>query len=339
MKQLFWTLLSKDLNLGVIISKSMASNQFRILGHVCTIMSVLTGTVYSIHQWLQLGSIKDPFFVGMIMANTLIIGQFLNYTIKFFDVEIENGNLKDHKTLLKNSRKDIFHLFPSILTGIGIALIFFFCTYLWADIWMEHSAIKFSHCTFLFASNLMTGIAIYCYVIYLKLSFKLSANVTIGLYDRSCPLALFLIRLNKFLTLAASLTCTIALLSLTNSVYQVNSVLYSFIGWIALVVISVFVIPLTGISRKVREIKTKNLQRLSKMIEEKYEELLLKISRNEKFDDVGDALKELSKTYKDVHRIKVFPPIASAKSYQTAIFALFVTLIPAILDALLKILN
>ncbi|MEP0368400.1 MAG: hypothetical protein ABJD58_15620 [Cyclobacteriaceae bacterium] len=108
--------------------------------------------------------------------------------------------------------------------------------------------------------------------------------------------------------------------------------IYLFTIWIFLIALSVYIIPLTSISNIVKNIKVRHLQDLSKLIEENYKLMIQNIKDHKKYEHESDVLKDLSKTYKDINRIRVFPPIASSRSFGTALIALLITLIPTLIE-------
>ncbi|MEP5792777.1 MAG: hypothetical protein ABJ313_17700 [Cyclobacteriaceae bacterium] len=234
--------------------------------------------------------------------------------------------------ILSHSYNKVFHFGKSLLAGAIFGTLFFAITYYFANIWEEYPTLRLSHCLFLFVSNIMTGMAIFCFVGYMRASFHLGSKVKIGLFDRSCPLAIFLIQFNKILTITTSVSCAIPILSLIQSVYEMDLLIYLFTIWIFLIALSVYIIPLTSISNIVKNIKVRHLQDLSKLIEENYKLMIQNIKDHKKYEHESDVLKDLSKTYKDINRIRVFPPIASSRSFGTALIALLITLIPTLIE-------
>lgn len=313
------------------MNESKVLKSFKVIGLINIALSIISGIFYIVYQWFLIDDIVDPFFVGLIMGNTIIVSQSLVYMISFYSKRISKMN-KTNKKLLTASYFRIFNFYKSLLSGIAFGALFFLATYYFANIWEESDNLKISHCAFLLCSNIITGIAVFCFINYLRESFILGSKVEVGLFDRSCPLAIFLIQFNKILTITTSIACAIPLLSLIQSLYHLNMLTYLFSIWIILIVLSVYIIPLTSISNIVKGNKIEHLQDLSKLIEENYQLMIAKIKENKNYDKESEILKDLNKTYRDINRIRVFPPITSSRSFGTALIAILITLIPTLIE-------
>lgn len=310
---------------------------YKKIGTILIVCCILTGGFYSYIQWYYLAEVKDPFFTGILMASTTIAYQLLIHANGFFLKHAQNTKYKNRELLLE-TYKSVFAYKGCYGNGLLLGITFFFASYA-VQIWSSQVEIQLMHCVFLFFVNWMIGAGVYSIFIYLKKSFNLGSKVEIGLYDRSCPLAIFLIRFNKRITYSVSIISALSLLSLLFGLYSWDTSIHIFTVWTLLIVIASLFVPMMGISQKVSDNKFDQLQKVSRLIDNNYKIMISKIENGENYKTQLEVVSDLSKAHKEIGKIKVYPPIGNSKSFQTALVAILITLIPTLIDQLLKILN
>jgi hypothetical protein len=309
-------------------------------GRICVGASILVGLLYVIGQWLVTGDVRDPIFIGILMANGFALYTILLYFIDHFTSSAEaiSDSLSDRDVSFdaKNFIDDLFDRKRSVATGLVFGSLFLVAVLTILQVWEGYRSLRTLLGLFLFSTNFITGMAVYSLFIYYKKSLKLGNIADIDLWDRSCTVFKFLVDTNRYLILAVGYICFMAMISLLFSVFEFSFSLTLFSIWSLVVLITTFIVPLIPVSRRIRDLKKRHAEKLSVQRQIEYDRVRDRLASGSNLDTSKlDAIKMLQKEIKSV---RVFPPVG-AKSIETAIFITILTVLPSLVDFVLKLLE
>jgi hypothetical protein len=294
---------------------------------------VLLASYYVVSQLMHFEEVKDPLFIGILLAAALItirFGLVIRREISKIDAEIKQKS--DLNLLFPNIEHSTFNNRGCFLTGILFVGLFSVSAFFMQP-WPENSQLKLALISFIGAVNFITGMAVYSILVHIFNSMKIGKSIEIMLWDRTCPLLLALINTNNLLVKAVSLIASLSVISLIFSVFKVDGFIYGFTIYVGISLVSVFVLPMMPITNKIRDLKLNHMSQISSKLQKEYDYILNSSPENKKINSAN--FESLLSTYKSIKSVKAFPPVAE-KSFNTAVYATLLTMLPSTIDLIYK---
>lgn len=318
------------------LSDKITENPWRGTGLVFVTFSIISGLTYILMQWNLVQDVEDPFFVGILMANTYAIYKFTAFLKKHLilasksyesNIEYETGGHFDTSKFLN----DVFNPLRAFLFGFSFGLCFFLYSY-FISAWEQEKLLDVYLGVFMLCSNVVTGMGLYSLFVYFKYSIRIGECVDIDLWDRSNAAVMALVDTNRYVVMATAFVACIGTISIIFSKFKVDySTIFFSAGSICIIFLA-YVVPLIPITTKLREKKKKNLADIGEMIQSEYNDIMCNKNRAEIHLNQLEVLKQLHDMVKSV---RAFPPIGE-QSINTAISVTLLTLLPPLIDFLLS---
>lgn len=309
------------------------------VGWFSIVSGVLAAGVYLYEQYAVLGALRDPVFVGLILANTLTGFRFgLFFKSRLVDlidafnvVEHENADPIVRETALAQIFEDKLGLAFAVLFSAMIAVPVYLMVP-WAAFIDGQDAVHLTNlmAAFLFFANLMVGFGLFCLLRYWQLSARRIRKVKLTILNPSRPdLILFQLMTKMIVVLSATLSC-IAITSLVFSVFKLDemTVLFSIASFT--VVLAAYLVPIIPLSAIFRQTKFEELHKVETLIARHYD---AQVTRQTPMPDVD--LNALMTYRNEIRAIKTLPP-GGEFSIVTAGSVAFVTFLPALFELILS---
>lgn len=317
-------------------------SRFTTLIGIFSLIGVLTGIVYTIYQTLLIGNVTDPFFIGLLSANNFIIWRGASYfresLVKELNDKADSSNVKDFSKII-NYSKSITNIWKGIIFGLVFGTIFLMAPFLYKIIWPDYFHLKIVLALFLFFSNISCGLGLFMLWNIINLMRKMAENIQITIWKYS-PLAHLIMDLGRKMALSVAIISLFAILSIHFSQFKGHVIsTIAFSAWSLLISSATYVLPLVPLSRKRRKHKNSVLFYLSSKLDNRYQQIksVLDSTGKDINDEVSDFFK-LLELRKQIIKMRVFPPDGS-QPVQTAAWVGFLTFMPSIIEATVKILD
>ena len=307
-------------------------------------LTIVTGIAYIVLQWRGHDEIDDPWFVGIIMANTFAIYRF---AMLLKDHLVQSAQhyvapLKDSSIGFSEDKftSDIFNTNNSLLCGIPFGSAFLVATLL-ASPWGGDSEIHvwpydLNIClgVFLTVANIITGMALYSLAIYFRYALVLGRNIEVDLWDRSSPAMSALVTTNRYVVLGTAFVACAGMVSILLSKFEIDYLIGIFSIFSITVILLAYVVPLIPITAQIRQKKKQSMDEVGRLIQKEYEKLL-DLGREERSAIDISRFESLATVYKSTKSIRTFPPVGE-QSVNTAISVTFLTMLPSLIEFVLS---
>lgn len=273
---------------------------------------VLLGAFYLFKQYQNFGALKDPIFVGLILANTVTAFRFgvffkarlIELIGAFNTVECDNPDPIERDDAINRLFEDkLGILFAICFAGAISGSVHFMRP--WQHMLAAPADIILTDfmAAFLFVANLMVGFGLFCLGKYWKLSADRIAQVKLTILNPSRPdLVMFQAMTKMVVVLSATLSC-IAISALVFSVFQLDTMTVFFSIASFMIVLCAYFVPIIPLSAIFRQAKFDELNRIELMIAAHYEHTLAPTP-----DAVPHDLDALITYRNEVRSIKTLPP-------------------------------
>lgn len=313
-----------------------------VLGFAIFLSVLFVGIAYVIYQNLLYARVDDPFFVGILIANTYAIYRFADHLKK----RLERNWPANEKALYRAGKRrtkeemisDVFNRRRSLILGVPFGG-FFFVAVLYLKPWCnEPLSCVDSHANellalFLFLVNIIAGMALYSLYVYFRYTLKAGYRIKVDLWDRSANAVEALANTSQRVVLATAFVAFAGMLSLIDSKFNPDYPIVVFSIFSVSIILLSYIVPLIPITNRLRKKKRRNLNKINKLIQQEYNALI---------DPGGDPRSNLDTKRFDalvsvrqsVKKIRAFPPVGE-ESISTAIQVTVLTMLPSLIDMVL----
>lgn len=307
-------------------------------GLVLVFITIFTGLAYVILQVHLKSKVEDPIFIGLIMANAYAIYRFtifLKHNLQLSSVAYERSLLETNIQFTAHTfMKEIFDGKKSFFIGIIFGMVFLVMVILLSP-WKDLTPLNYALAVFLFVANILTGMALFSLAIYFKYSFLIGSNIKVDLWDRSGAAISSLIDTNQYIVLAVAFSSCVAIISILFSIFELDFSIFVFTLFSVSIIILTYVVPLMPITTQLWAKKKLVIEELGEVMQQEYNRVIT-IAKNENSTLDTSRFDSLTALLKTIKSIKAFPPIGE-HSVNTAILATLLTMLPSIIDFLLKL--
>tara|TARA_R110002049_G_C9107699_1_gene557464 strand:+ start:437 stop:1447 length:1011 start_codon:yes stop_codon:yes gene_type:complete len=315
---------------------NISKSPWGVGGIVALGAAIATGLTYLGLQLLLLEDIKDPFFIGLLIAGTYAIyrfGKFLRWYVYKRETHFLPLLLDDYPVLGSHGLAEaIFHRLHSVVFGVLFGGVFLLATLLITP-W-EVYYLNISLGAFLLMANIITGMAIFSILRFFSFAQIISLNAKVSLWDRSDPAVLGLLETSRYLVLATSFAACSGTLSAIFSVFEINVAIYVFAGFSLIIVALTYTIPLYPLMVRIGQIKKENLCEVEKKIQKEYDFAIESETTADTDVNLADFYK-LLELRSSILAVRT-TAIAGKYSIETAVPVILLTLLPLFVDHVLK---
>ncbi len=303
-------------------------------------LTVSSGLVYIIFQWIKNQTIEDTYFVNMLIGATIILLIALKYLGNFFLI---NGrdfyqfiiSKKDpERTYQKYSQfiLNVLNFKRMTFTGIVYGIALGSAPYL-LNSWSNQPELQFLLALFMFFINFVTGISLYSLLSFFINAAKTRKLIKIDLWRIENPATVFLLGATRRIAIFASVYISISLSSILFSILPFSGLVIGYSIFSGLIIISSIIIPSFPIMQKIKNIKEKNLSEIDEKLNENFHQTIKNIrTKNSKvYMEHFESLLQLRARIND---ISVLP--FRAKSIMAVASVLVLSALPVGLQLLLE---
>lgn len=311
-----------------------------LVGAIALIAGVV-GIGYVVHQvFTPPYDVKDPFFVGFLMANSLImwtvVKYFLSRMINYYeDVHADTAREAECQ-VLKTQYKLIRKPMRGLFIGICYALPYIFFVFFLAGLDSEPLPTKIFLAAFLGLSNVVTGMSLYLLYYFIKVCVCISPYISVKLWDKACKGSVFVTENSRRLAVIVAVISVFAVSSILVSRFDslnTSTAIFSF--WSLFVAFAAYAFPMLPLSRRLARMKKRTLLELEDDMQHEFDSVRRRIRSREKNID-SERIELIHGLISKVHKIRVFPPVG-AKPIETAMLVTVLTFLPLIVETLLTV--
>jgi hypothetical protein len=325
-------------------SITLTKKNYRILSVIVSILLVISAVVYLLLQFKSESKISDVLFVSLTLFESLFVlyaGTFMIkyleskglsfYTSLNFFTDPEEPKIEINKLIcIFNHYSKTWYLL--LIWAICMGVLPYFQNY-----WENNLTLSISFGVFLFFTNIITSYFVVLLIFFFIRTKKMWSLIKVELWNRENPAAKFIFSVSKWTAIIAAVYMTSSLTAWNTSekIEPFGNEIILFLAFSIVLLISSIIVPILPFIRKIRELKNIALTEVDSNIQSEYSELLAKFKTNKETTDF-ERMNGLVEMRKKIDSIQIFP--FQLKTISAAISIIVISLIPKIIESVLKIL-
>ncbi|SEQ03399.1 hypothetical protein SAMN05421824_0979 [Hyunsoonleella jejuensis] len=295
---------------------------------------ILSGSVYTVSQYLINNEIIDSIFVGLLLGGTfvLILGissikKFMSNNASSFAEELNDFDKDYLKSLFVKVFNNPFWIYVAIIYGVMVGITPFIF-----GLWDENFILKFQLSVFLFIVNFLTGASLFALSMLFVLLYKASKKINAKIYDRTNIAVKFVVTLSQMASVIASFYVAFSIGSIYFSQIPYNTLVIGYSLFAALIILLAYIIPMIPIRNKIQHQKRDLKDEIAQLLQIEIDGLLNKA----KMDKVIDTSKynSLLEINSKISGIPTLP--IGIKAIWNALGIIAVTTLPIIIQLVLE---
>ena len=303
-------------------------------------LTVLSGIIYIIFQWINNQTIEDTYFVSMLIGATIILLIALSYIGNFFLIKGRDFyqfimSTENPERTYQKYNEFIFKVsnFKRMtFTGIVYGMALGSAPYI-LNLWSNQPVLQFLMALFMFFVNFVTGISFYSLLSFFINAIKTRKLIKIDLWQIENPATVFLLGATRRIGVFASVYISICITSILFSILPFSGLVLLYSIFSGLIIISCIIIPSFPIMQKIKSVKEKNLSEIDKKLNEKFHQTIKNVRVKNSKEDM-EHFESLLNLRTRISDISVLP--FRAKSIMAAISVLVLSTLPVGLQLLLE---